>query len=382
MKFFIINTDYSDFQRTLYSQHPGLAKQSYQEQMRVRIDSFFGTGDFYSRNLGTLGHESRDALLNVEPLQRQWARENSLVLSMSHKPIKFRLRRGIVPWVSREKDTRWICEILAAQIKAFRPDVVYSMALQAVDSDFLRSVQGFYGVAVGQHASQLPSSDLSEYDLILSSLPNQVDYFRTLGIKSELFRLGFEPKVLTRLSLGPKKYDVAFVGGVGYNFTQGTRMLEELCRRRDVCIWGYGSELLPKASPIHAAHQGQAWGLQMYQILHDAKIVFNRHIDFAENHANNMRLYESTGVGAMLLTDKKKDLNEIFAPNREVITYETVEECVELADYYLEHESERAAVAQAGQQRTLTDYNYLKRMQELVGIVERLFRDTPPRTAH
>jgi len=35
MKFLILNTDYPEFLRWLYAQHPGLEKQPYEGQMRV-----------------------------------------------------------------------------------------------------------------------------------------------------------------------------------------------------------------------------------------------------------------------------------------------------------------------------------------------------------
>jgi len=38
MRFFILNTDYPEFLRWLYAQHPGLEKQPYEEQMRARMD--------------------------------------------------------------------------------------------------------------------------------------------------------------------------------------------------------------------------------------------------------------------------------------------------------------------------------------------------------
>ena len=50
----------------------------------------------------------------------------------------------------------------------------------------------------------------------------------------------------------------------------------------------------------------------MYNILSRTKISFNRHINVAENNANNMRLYEATGMGSLLLTDKKDNLMKTF----------------------------------------------------------------------
>ena len=43
----------------------------------------------------------------------------------------------------------------------------------------------------------------------------------------------------------------------------------------------------------------------MYQMMGGSRIVFNRHIDAAATYANNLRLYEVTGSGSLLLTDWK-----------------------------------------------------------------------------
>jgi spore maturation protein CgeB len=116
---------------------------------------------------------------------------------------------------------------------------------------------------------------------------------------------------------------------------------------------------------------GLAWGKEMYQTLSDAKIVFNRHIDVADDYANNMRLYEATGVGTLLITDHKRNMTSMFTPGLEVLTYRHAEECVELVEYYLEHTEEREAIALAGQERTLKEHTYLHRMQELLDIVRK-----------
>jgi hypothetical protein len=276
-----------------------------------------------------------------------------------------------MPWPYQERSREWLYSILAAQVKAYQPDVLYSMAMETIGSDFLRSVKGHCRLAVAQHAAPFPTHDLSEYDLALSSLPNQVDYFRQQGMKAELFRLGFEPRILDHLSTTNKRFDIVFVGGLGRYHRQGIRILEELSRRHRISVWGYGIDDLTESSPIREVYRGPIWGVDMYQVLRDAKIVFNRHIDVAEDYANNMRLYEATGVGTLLLTDNKRNLTEMFEPRKEVIAYRDADECVDLAGYYLTHDDEREAIARAGQERTLREHTYYHRMQELVDIVRR-----------
>ena len=88
-------------------------------------------------------------------------------------------------------------------------------------------------------------------------------------------------------------------------------------------------------------------------------------------YANNLRLFEATGVGTLLVTDWKANLHEMFEPGKEVIAYRSAEECAELVKYYLEHDEERQAIARAGQQRTLRDHTHYKRMQRLVEIIQK-----------
>jgi hypothetical protein len=371
MKFLIFNTDYQSFIRYLYAQNPGLESRDFDEQYRIRMDSLFGTADFYSTNLRKLGHEAWDVIANIEPMQKQWAREHGVDVENSTR-WRLRLRRGVVPWLYHTHNQDWLYEILEAQVKAYRPDVLYCMCIETIGSDFLRNVKGYYRLAVGQHAATPLKTDISEYDLVLSSLPNQVDHFRRQGIKSELLLLGFEPRVLEKTKYNDKQFEIAFVGGLGGIHQNTTETIELLTQLFDFAVWGYGIKNLTEQSPVRKCFRGSLWGLEMYQVIRDSKIVFNRHSTLADLHfANNMRLYETTGVGTLLLTDYKQNLADMFEPGKEVIVYRDAEECAELAGYYLKHDDEREAIAYAGQQRTLKDHTYYKRMQDLVEIVRK-----------
>jgi spore maturation protein CgeB len=72
-----------------------------------------------------------------------------------------------------------------------------------------------------------------------------------------------------------------------------------------------------------------------------------------------------------LITDSKKDLHEIFNPGKEVVAYRTPEECVELIQYYLDHEDEGQAIARAGQERTIHEHTCYERTRELLDIVRK-----------
>jgi spore maturation protein CgeB len=187
-------------------------------------------------------------------------------------------------------------------------------------------------------------------------------------------RLGFEQTILERLGKQTKDVEVAFIGSVGKDHKQRLELLEELCRKVPISFWGAGAESLPAGSPLRGRVKPPLWGYDMYRQLQRSKIALNIHIDMAEQYAANMRLYEATGVGTMLLTDWKINLPDLFEPGKEVVAYRSTDECVELVNYYLSHDSEREAIAQAGQQRTLCEHSYYHRMQELTEILNRYLR--------
>src|SRR5262249_39220782 len=157
--------------------------------------------------------------------------------------------------------------------------------------------------------------------LILTSFPHFVPRIRATGIGSEYFRLGFDPRVASALDGVERDIDVSFVGAVGRSHSNAVPLLERLCRESPIRIFGYGIEDVPPASPIHQRYEKEVWGLDMFRVLARSKITLNRHIAVAENYANNMRLYEATGTGALLLTDVKDNLEDLFEPGSEVETY-------------------------------------------------------------
>jgi spore maturation protein CgeB len=373
-RFLIVNADYPDFLDQLYS-GSGLEQASYRDQMRARIASLFGVSDFYPRNLADLGHTASEVYVNNRILQATWAREHEVKIPDRRLP-RVVLRRGVIPWLVRD-DSAWMAAILSAQIEEFRPDVVLTHSLTDLPTRFWTSMRGHYRLLVGQIASPLAEDiDLRPFDLMLSSLPNFVERFRAAGLRAEPFRLAFDPIVLERLkesaSAPQSPIDVSFVGSLSPHHPGRHAWLELLCREVPLQDWGPGIEQLAADSPIRKAYRGTAWGLLMYRILGRSRISVNYHIELSGEYANNMRLYETTGVGTLLLTDWKQNLHELFEPDVEVVAYRSPEECVEKIRYLLGHEEERARIAKAGQTRTLRDHSYRSRMAELVALTERL----------
>jgi spore maturation protein CgeB len=370
-RFLIVNCDYPAFLDSLYAQHPGLEHEPYARQLAVRNESLFGSSDFYPRNLNELGHPAVEVHINNRRLQAAWACEHDFRVSFSPRS-RVALRRGFVPWLKRDQRA-WMAPLLRAQIEEFRPDVILSHSLSDLPPAFWTDMRSHYRLLVGQIASPLAADiDLNPFGLMLSSLPNFVERFRAAGLRAELLPLAFDPIVLERTINNGQPVDVSFVGTLSPYHAERMRWLERLCSETKMQVWGQGIDTLPANSTIRGRYQGIAWGMEMYRVLRQSRISLNYHIDISGKYANNMRLFETTGVGVLLLTDWKENLADLFEPGVEAVVYRTPEECSERIRYYLEHEAERARIAKAGQERTLRDHTYRKRMQTLVSLVEPL----------
>jgi hypothetical protein len=383
MRLLKIGVYYPNYLEQFYARRPGLAAAPYAEQHAALIDDCFGSSDFWTRELSRLGYETRDLVINSEPLQRAWASERGLTFD----------------------EGGWLFPVTEAQVRDFRPDVLIVADYSTVTAAFLRRLRdvcpsvrlvlGWCGAPYGD------GSVFGEWDVVLSCVPELVAHFREAGHRARHVNHAFEPRVLEKLDTrdGAPAADFVFIGSLVKceRFHLGReKLLTRLVKETGLRIW---SEVGPPPSRLrHAARlilRGGAaesrppssvdarvarrarpplFGLDMFRQLRAGRVALNTHIDISTRSASNMRLFEATGVGACLLTDAKENLRELFEPDAEVVAYGDAEECVEKVKYLLGHESRRRDIAAAGQRRTLRDHTFAPRAALLDAIIREELR--------
>ena len=391
MRILVLNADYPRFLAWFYRRQPGLENTSYAAQMAARNASLFGVADFYSRNFSALGHRAAEIHVNNPWLQAAWAREHGMAfeapespggtgrrelprwLQRVAKPLKPMLRPlarrvGLSPRLDAQAE-----KILLAQIEEFRPDLIINQDIFYVDTGLMRRIKSIGSPLIIGQVGIEPSrgEDWSVYDLMISQLPTTVRSFRALGVRAEVNHLAFEPAILDALPQAPAAdVEVSFVGTVSVDHQQRIALLEAVAGRYDLKLWGNRPQALPASSPLHRCFQGEVWGADMYQVLRRSRITLNSHIDLAGREAGNMRLFEATGVGAFLLTDFKDNLHTLFAPDREVAVWRSIDDCLKAIGRMIGDDDGRAAIARAGHARTLAQHTYRHRATEILGFVE------------
>ena len=357
MNFLILDSYYPTFLENFYNLHPNGDAMS----------EMFGTSNFYSKALKKLGHQAKEIVINDEFSQKKWAKDHGFNLGRSLDALITK-----IPYVRGVIRPSWVYEILELQIKHYKPDVLYFQDLSYLSCEFVASLKGKVRLIVGQIACPLPEwKYFRPFDLIFSSLPNIVEYVRKNGVSAEFLKLAFDPGVLTSENKIDKFFDITHIGGYGPIHLERNELLERVVEEISLDFWGYGIGNLKVDSPILKQYHGQALGKQMYKILQGSRITLTKHISLvAGEYANNMTLYEATGSGAMLIADKKKNLGEIFRIGKEIETYETADELVDKSRFYLRNEGLRKKIANLGQQRTLRDHTWDKRMKDALSILK------------
>lgn len=77
------------------------------------------------------------------------------------------------------------------------------------------------------------------------------------------------------------------------------------------------------------------------------------------------RTFEVPACGGFLLTGGADNLGDYYVDGKEIAIFKDKDDLVEKCKYYLTHETERIAIANAGYQRTLKDHTYEKRFTEI-----------------
>jgi spore maturation protein CgeB len=84
------------------------------------------------------------------------------------------------------------------------------------------------------------------------------------------------------------------------------------------------------------------------------------HVSDERYETGNARMYELPAHGVMMVCDKAggNAHERVFAPGEEAVYYDSLDEAIELVEYYLAHEDERARIARNGFERFWKDYSW------------------------
>ncbi|MEZ0368024.1 MAG: glycosyltransferase [Candidatus Sericytochromatia bacterium] len=171
----------------------------------------------------------------------------------------------------------------------------------------------------------------------------------------------------------------------GFAFDASELYLEPgLERIHDICFIG---NMNPSIHPRRSQYLAQVlklqdryrlflrhgvWGADYRRALNQSRIVLN----YSICQVMNMRAYEAPACGALLFIEEANlEVRSVFRDRESCVLYNEAN-LLELLEYYLEHEDERAAIAAAGH-RIVQDYTYERHFERLLVQIPALLQQLP-----
>ena len=213
----------------------------------------------------------------------------------------------------------------------------------------------------------------SEKQLVLCYSKGGVKIWSEHGIESQLLPLACDTRLFYPRERCLKKIDILFTGRFLRDRIKGyKRYLYPLVEhfRSRVTIVGQGW-----AGNKYVCRATILYGVPYYilnKLYNMTKININIHRDGSRSchSALNLRCFEVTGAGQLLLCDNVKGIEEFFENRREIIVSEGGREMIEYAEYFLYNEEERNEVAKAAYERVLKEHTIEHRALTLKKFLE------------
>lgn len=306
--------------------------------------------NFFVDALKKKGHSVERVILNVEPylLDTSNLSDNRGRLKRQMS-LYLKILASLLPGM-KPSPTKLVVKFLKRISVSSNYDVVLNANLNAIHSSSLRNIFPLSKI-VGLIASPLPGYlSIKDYHLVISSLPPIVEKMKRYGVRSKLLLGSFETSHYSEYVRPWSERDipVCFVGSIGIHHLKTLVLLRVIAKKTEhLQIFTSARPLLLALFGLKPYFKGKAYGREMFEILGRSKICVNRHAWFARGFSNNMRMFEATGMGALLLTEESPNLHDIFEAT-EVVSYRGTKDLGIVVEELLADEKTSERIAKSG----------------------------------
>jgi spore maturation protein CgeB len=387
---------YRGYLDSFYEKNPDVKDWSYQDHYNLLMNDTTEFAGSYTRHFLKLGINTKCIVSNDSILQGKWMTENNL-------------NRG------RNSD------IIFDQVRSFEPDILWLENLSFTDSEWFSEVRKkikSIKLIIAYHCApfnKMILEKLKNADFIITCTPGLKKVFEDNGIKTYLVYHGFDSELTARIQkrqetpLHSLVFSGSLITGDSYHNSR-IDLIESLIKEqvsldlfvtleknyrikikqliysasaflkrmkmhkltKKINVFEYGrSPGRSYSRTLLERNRSPIYGIDMYNLFSNSKVVLNMHADVAGEYAGNMRMFEVTGVGSCLLTDNKKNISDLFEPGKEIVVYDNPEDCVKKVKWLLEHDNEREEIARMGRKRTMEMNTVEIRCKSIIDIINK-----------
>lgn len=272
----------------------------------------------------------------------------------------------------RSLDARLQTQVVEAA-QAFRPDLILSID-KRLGPSVVKELQRYAGRIVlwfPDHVANMARHEmfLAPYDRIFMKNPNLVQQLAGLhGLP-----VSYLPEAANPLwhkpigDYGTQPYIV-----VAGNVHPTRAALLSRLDKTGVPLKIYGAPIapwvgFPELRRLHAGHE--VLREEKGAAFRGARAVLNN-LHPGEWAGSNCRLFEATGSGALVLTEWREAMGDLFERGQEVLGFEDFDELVDQCRFALQDDRPGLDIADAAAARTLMDHTYEIRLRELLRVLD------------
>lgn len=141
-----------------------------------------------------------------------------------------------------------------------------------------------------------------------------------------------------------------------------TLLFEQVAGQYDFRLYTRENEVVPES--IHRYPPVNAMTEQL-KVFQSSGVNLNVTLRSIESGVP-LRVFDILSVGGFVLTDYRKDAEELFREDEEIVMFRTPEEMMEKLAFYTTHETEQKRIAKNGHRRARAEYSYERMLEEIL----------------
>jgi hypothetical protein len=260
--------------------------------------------------------------------------------------------------------------VVESKITRFRPDLVliYSKDLPyevlARIGRSIRTATFYPDVRIPLDPELIRHGRLVDFLFITNT--RQIPELKALGVRRPVFCLqGCDRDDHRMVSTRNPKWasEVAFIGRPSTPYR--VELLQEIHKRFHLKAWGGAWRELGLMNP-----KQNVYPREYAKICFAAAVMIGCDFSHDMDHNTSNRTWITLGCGGFLLTNYQRGLESMFTRGVHLEWYHSQEECLELIDYYLKHDTERRRIARQGYEFAHAHRTYDVVIEEILGRIE------------
>jgi spore maturation protein CgeB len=212
------------------------------------------------------------------------------------------------------------------------------------------------------------------FDFFTTTSTSALRIYRDMGLTHAIYSpFGYNHILNQRKGL-PKIYDVSFVGAFHGYRDYVVRQVRKA--GINVAVWGSGwpAGRITQEAMIDVFNQSRIvltlsnslnWDLRFFLRSPRCALMDLRYCKKNKEQLKG-RHFEVNGCGACQISYYMEDLERCYDIGNEILIFMDIDDLIEKIQYFLKHEEEREAIADAGHRRALRDHTYAARFMDTV----------------